>query len=79
MNRRNKTGITGVHEWVDKKNDTLYYVASVKGLDGKLKTKHFSTRKYGKEEAFKLATKYREDLIEELNAQGAGYTEYNGK
>lgn len=79
MNRRNKTGVTGVHEWIDKYNGTVYYVASVKGLDGKLKSKHFSTTKYGKEAAFDLAIKYREQMIEELNLQGAGYTEYNGK
>lgn len=79
MNRRNKTGVTGVHEWIDRKNGTLYYVASVKGLDGKLKSKHFSTKKYGIENAFKLATEHRQKLIQELNEQGAGYTEFNGK
>lgn len=79
MNSRNKTGVTGVHVWFDGKNGSKYYVSSVKGLDGKMQSKHFSVNKYGEELAFFAACEYRELLIEKLNLAGAGYSEYHGK
>ena len=36
-------------------------------------------KKYGKEEAFRLAVEWRAARIKELNNQGAGYTERHGK
>lgn len=75
----NKTGVTGVRIWVDKKVDTPYYVASSQGFDGKVIQKMFSMLKYGKEEAFRLACKFREDTIIKLNEMGAGYAESHGK
>lgn len=79
MSTKNKSGVTGVHEWIDRKNGTAYYVASALDLNGKLKSKHFSTKKFGVDGAFILACDYRKSLIEELNSQGAGYGEHHGK
>jgi hypothetical protein len=76
---QNKTGVTGVRIWVDKKVDTPYYVASSQDLEGKPISKYFSMLKYGKEEAFRLACKFREDTIIKLNEMGAGYAESHGK
>ncbi|RYY51294.1 MAG: AP2 domain-containing protein [Chitinophagaceae bacterium] len=76
---QNKTGVTGVRIWVDKKVDTPYYVASSQGFDGKVIQKMFSVLKYGEEEAFRLACKFREDTITKLNEMGAGYAESHGK
>ena len=42
-------------------------------------SKSFPVKKYGVLPAFKLAVDYREKMIAELNAQGAGYTENHGK
>lgn len=75
----NKTGVTGVRIWIDKKVNTPYYVASSQGFDGKVIQKMFSMLKYGKEEAFRLACEFRENTIKKLNEMGAGYAESHGK
>ena len=82
MYKNNTTGVVGVY--LDNKKDRKggikeYYKASWMELDGKQKTKAFSVDTYGKEEAFKLACECRARIIEELNSQGAGYTERHGK
>lgn len=41
--------------------------------------KYFSVKKHGLLPAFKMACEYRIKMIEELNQQGAGYTENHGK
>jgi len=79
-NSRNKTGVNGVHVWIDGHNGTKYYVASTKShITQKLQSKHFNVNKYGEELAFFLACEYRDLMIMRLNNQGAGYSEYNGK
>jgi hypothetical protein len=40
--------------------------------------KSFAVKKYGYDEAFRLACEHRAKMIEELNRQGAGYTERHG-
>lgn len=42
------------------------------------KSKAFSINKYGNDLAFKLACEWRDAKIDELNAQGAGYTVRHG-
>ena len=78
MDSRNKTGVTGVYIWIDSKSDHKYYVATAKSLDDKNLRKHFSVKTHGEELAFLLACKYREELIEQLNREGAGYGELHG-
>jgi hypothetical protein len=41
--------------------------------------KKFSVKKLGLLPAFKAAVECRRKMIEELNGQGAGYTENHGK
>lgn len=79
LNTRNKrkysnntSGETGVllirGKWLARWHD----------LNGERKTKSFTVTKYGNDEAFRLACEYRQKMIDELNAQGAGYTERHG-
>ncbi len=74
----NKTGVTGVRTWVDSYNGTLYYVAEAQGL-GKKMSKHFSTNKYGVDEAFRLACEFRDKFINDFNESGVTFSEYHGK
>jgi AP2 domain len=55
-----------------------YWRAQWYAISGGLKFKSFSIRKYGDQEAFRLACEYRDKQIESLNDQGAGYTEGHG-
>jgi hypothetical protein len=73
IDKRNSTGVTGVSSTI--KNT---YRASVLDESGVRLEKSFSISKYGKEEAFRLACEWRKEQIEQLNANGAGYTERHG-
>ena len=75
----NTSGIVGVGFSRDKKSGATSAVASWKPLNGKSKNKKFSVKKLGLLPAFKAAVEHRRKMIEELNAQGAGYTENHGK
>lgn len=80
LQKNNKTGVNGVSYQVVKTkvgNFTERYVATA-ALDGKKKTKSFSPRVYGHDKAFQMACEWREKMIAEFNAQGAGYTERHG-
>ncbi len=68
----NKTGVSGVS------TNNNSYVAQSRQLNGKPMTKSFSINKYGDEEAFQLACAARKKMIEDLNAQGAGYSDDHG-
>ena len=72
----NKSGVTGVT--LKSSKGYSCYSACWYGIDGKLKEKCFSILKLGEAEAFRLACEYRKQMIMELNAQGAGYTERHG-
>lgn len=47
-------------------------------LDGCRRTKYFNINKYGKDQAFKMACDYRQEMIKLLNENGAGYSERHG-
>lgn len=83
LQKNNKSGKTGVNykEIYDPRTDYLYkgWRAEWRSLEGKNCTKLFSTRRYGYEEAFKLACEYRKKMIEELNQRGANYSETHGE
>ena len=70
---RNTSGVTGVGQYED------VWRAFWSGLDGKLHSKNFNIKKYGYDEAFKMACEYRQSQITLLNSLGAGYTEFHGK
>lgn len=46
---------------------------------GRSRSKSFSVKRFGYDKAKALAIRYREDKINELNRQGAGYNEQHGK
>lgn len=70
---RNTSGVTGVGQYKD------IWRAFWSGLDGKLHSKSFNIKKYGYDDAFKMACEYRKSQIVLLNSLGAGYTEFHGK
>ena len=47
-------------------------------VEGRNRTKNFSSRKYGDELAFLAATEWRDKMIKLLNSKGAGYTKRHG-
>lgn len=69
LDKRNTSGVTGV--WWDEKN-TLWRVCY--GVNGKVKTKYFSVKKYlnemsleeAKDLVFKQAVEYREQVNSEI-------------
>lgn len=79
IHTNNVSGVTGVYRVVRKSGEHIVWTAEWISLCGKVKTKSFSVNKYGEQEAFRLACEYREKMIEQLNDQGAGYTERHGK
>lgn len=77
MYSTNSSGTTGVCYW-EPINRPARYSAHWRE-DGKLRSKTFSVAKYGKEEALKLATEYRKEMIEKLNKLGAEYSQTHGE
>lgn len=71
LNTSGKTGVT-----FDSKQNR--WVTQWWSLDKHRRKKTFSVSKYGYELAFDLACKFREQVIAELNTQGAGYTDRHG-
>lgn len=73
-NTSDKTGI-----YRDRKSEeNVYWKAAWMSRDGKLRTKSFSIKKYGEDEAHRLASEFRDRMIDELNVAGADYTERHG-
>jgi hypothetical protein len=73
----NMSGVCGVH-FRESEGHYPRWVAQCYTLENKRASKSFSVEKYGYDEAFRLACEYRTKMIEELNRQGAGYTERHG-
>lgn len=81
--KNNTSGKNGV-SWEDKVHpngvtSTTYALAQWHDLDGKIRKKCFSVKKYGLLEAFAMACAYRDAKIRELNEQGAEYSSTHGK
>lgn len=77
VSKRETTEITGVGIHCSNK-DFTYLIARWSDLKGKQHEKLFSINKLGFDAAKQLAIEYREKMIEELNKQGAGYTDRHG-
>lgn len=71
------SGVLGVYKIKVDKEDR--YWMALWDCNGSTKQKYFKIAKYGNEEAFRLACEYRAAMIEQLNSQGAGYTDTHGK
>lgn len=74
----NTSGKTGV-KWQKRKGVVVAAVASCEMLSGKRKSKSFAISVHGSSLAFELACKARDEMINDLNAQGAGYADKHGK
>lgn len=74
--KSNKTGVTGVATCTV--NGCKYYTSLWTDMLGKGRNKYFSVKKLGEELAFFAAFEYREQQINLLNLQGAGYTDRHG-
>lgn len=74
MRKNNKSGVTGVFF----STKSAQWIAHWRPLGSGLCSKSFSVNKYGYDEAFDLACKYREKMIQQLNNAGAGYSEKHG-
>jgi hypothetical protein len=81
IQRNNTSGVTGVFFRQREISEKTYsnWIAQWRSLDGKLKSKNFSADKHGYDEAFNLACEFRFNMIEQLNQQGAGYSEKHGE
>jgi hypothetical protein len=78
--KNNSSGVTGVTftgKVIEGKNYQYWY-ATWNDITGQPMSKVFSVLVHGYDEAFRLACEYRARMIEELNRQGAGYTERHG-
>jgi len=75
--KNNKTGVNGVSLYKSGYGAESC-VAGCK-VNLKDKKKYFSFKKYGKDEAFRLACEFRVNMVTSLNEDGANYTERHGK
>lgn len=75
MRKDNSTGFTGVFRKTDK--GILTFVTGWYD-NGVVKTKSFSTKKYGHEGAYNLAVEHRKYMLIKLNLKNKGYTDRHG-
>lgn len=71
--RESSTGYIGVYLQINKSGN-MYYKSTYYNLSGKLKSKYFSVKKLGQEEALKQAVEFRNSSIDNLNKVGMSYT-----
>lgn len=75
----NSSGVTGISFAINQCGHTSVR-ARWQILEGsKSRAKSFSVSRFGLLPAFKMACEYRDKMIEELNSQGAGYSDKHGK
>lgn len=73
--KRNKTGMIGVNKTFktnSKGEVTEYYQVTWSPAPGKIKNRQWSVRKYGRDEAFRLAKSFREEIM--ISIYGERYT-----
>lgn len=73
----NTSGKTGVSKSCRKSGD--HWIAFYRDMDtNKQVSKGFSVKKYGYDEAYRLACEFRDKAIEDMNKRGAGYSDKHG-
>lgn len=77
MSDNNTSGKTGVTWHINSCGNTRAVAVCRSG--GKIHSGTFSVKNYGLLPAFAMACQYRDKMIAQLNAAGAGYTENHGK
>lgn len=77
-NSKNTSGETGIRFHCYDGNEG-YFVAYWTDLVGNQRNKYFPCKIHGKEQAERLAADHRQQAIDSLNSQGAGYTKTHGK
>jgi hypothetical protein len=77
----NKTGFTGVAKTCkfEGGKEYWYYTALWRSLNGQQCRANYSINKLGESTAFLLAFSHRQGAMEDLQEQGAGYSERHGK
>lgn len=81
ISTRNTSGVVGVAfrtVYCDTTGKLYSYCVATWTSGRKTRKKAFSVDKFGKDAALKMATDYRNMIIEELNKAGAGYTDSHG-
>ena len=73
----NNSGITGVSKYGNGRG-TYYWAARWTDNAGKNCTARFNIGVLGDTLAFEMACQHRTKMIDELNSQGAGYTDRHG-
>lgn len=78
IQRNTLSGINGVNRATNGRG-YFYWKATWSCARSKSHAKYFSIAKHGEDEAFRLACEHRNKMIEQLNAEGAGYTDRHGQ
>lgn len=78
IRKTNLSGVNGVSR-CSNGSGNFYWKSYWVSAEGRSKSKTFSILKYGEDEAFRLACEFRKKTIQQLNAEGAGYTERHGE
>lgn len=76
---RNTSGVTGVSLITCNKTGVPRWYGFVRKTNGKSTCKSFRVDKLGNDAAFRLACEWRNQMMEQLNREGAGYTDDHGK
>lgn len=81
LRQDSSSGVVGVNRLVNtlRSGNLAIYWKALWCEDGERKYKLFPVKKYGEDEAFRMACEYRKLMIEKMNQEGAGYTENHGK
>lgn len=80
MSPKNKTGVTGVFLWDDKRlSGPSAYVAVWNDISGKQRRKFFAFSKYTEQGALEAAAEFRRNMIQKLIDQGMAYTSRHGE
>ena len=76
--KNNSSGVIGV-QFMRNRNSFYWQACWTDLHTNKRRSKYFSILQLGYDRAFELACEYRVKKVEQLNAEGAGYTDRHGE